>query len=84
MFANVYHSSVVKGDEELDKVRNLIFSLYDHYMACPSELPAEFAKLVSEYGLPETVKDHIASMTDRYASNLYVGLFVPRGWKDKR
>jgi dGTPase len=84
MFANVYHSSIVKRDEELDKVRRLFFSLYDYYMENPQELPVEFARLVDEYGLEEMVKDHIASMTDRYAIDRYVRLFVPTGWKQKR
>jgi dGTPase len=81
MFVNVYHSRVVKGDEELEKVRNLICSLYDHYMENPIQLPAEFARLTDTYGLAEIVKDHIAGMTDRYAISLYKALFVPDGWK---
>jgi dGTPase len=84
MFKNVYHSNVVKKDEELDKVRGIFFSLYDHYLENPRELPAEFARLVDEYGLPEIVKDHIASMTDRYAIDCYMRIFVPSGWKQKR
>jgi dGTPase len=83
MFANVYHSSIVKGDEELEKVRAMIFRLYDYYMESPGELPREYARLTEEYGLPETVKDHIASMTDRFAIDLYIKLFVPTGWKQK-
>jgi dGTPase len=81
MFVNVYHSHVGKGDEELEKVRNLICSLYDHYMENPKQLPAEFARLTDAYGLAEIVKDHIAGMTDRYAISLYKALFVPDGWK---
>jgi dGTPase len=81
MFANVYYSNVVKGDEELDKVRRLMFSLYDYYLENPGELPEEFGRLVETHGLAEIVKDHIASMTDRYAIGLYKRLFVPTGWK---
>ncbi|MDR3296084.1 MAG: deoxyguanosinetriphosphate triphosphohydrolase [Clostridiales Family XIII bacterium] len=81
MFENVYYSNIVKRDEELDKVRRMLFSLYDHYMENPQELPAEFTPLIEAYGLAEIVKDHIASMTDRYAINRYVELFVPQGWK---
>ncbi|MDR0424818.1 MAG: deoxyguanosinetriphosphate triphosphohydrolase [Clostridiales Family XIII bacterium] len=84
MFDNVYLSSIVKGDEELDKVRMMIFRLYDYHMENPAELPSEYARLVQEHGLSETVKDHIASMTDRYAIDLYVRLFVPTGWKQRR
>ncbi|MDR1573667.1 MAG: deoxyguanosinetriphosphate triphosphohydrolase [Clostridiales Family XIII bacterium] len=76
MFVNVYHNSVVKGNEKLDKVRELIFSLYDYYMEHPNELPAEFARLVGDWGLAEMVKDHIASMTERYAVTEYNAIFA--------
>ncbi|MDR1247626.1 MAG: deoxyguanosinetriphosphate triphosphohydrolase [Clostridiales Family XIII bacterium] len=76
MFANVYYNSVVKGNEKLDKVRDLIFSLYDYYIENPQELPAEYTRLADEYGLAEVVKDHIASMTERYAINRYNVVFA--------
>ncbi|MDR2131760.1 MAG: deoxyguanosinetriphosphate triphosphohydrolase [Clostridiales Family XIII bacterium] len=76
MFVNVYHNSVVKTNEKLEGVRDLIFSLYDHFMEHPGELPAEFARLVDDYGLEEMVKDHIASMTERYAVNCYNRIFA--------
>jgi dGTPase len=83
MFVNVYHSHMVKGEEELDKVKRLICSLYDYHMEYPDKMPLEFTKLAEEYGLAETVKDLIAGMTDRYAIDLYRELFVPKGWKKK-
>lgn len=81
MFENVYHSKIVKKDEELDKVRNMIFSLYDYYKKNPKELPAETRGMIGEFGIDEVVKDHIAGMTDRYALNIYSRLFIPKGWK---
>lgn len=81
MFENVYHSKVVKKDEELDKVRNMIFSLYDYYVRNTDELPAETRDMIEEFGVNEVVKDHIAGMTDRYALNIYKDLFIPKGWK---
>jgi dGTPase len=76
MFVNVYHNSVVKSNEKLDRVRDLIFSLYDYFLEHPDELPAEFARLTGEYGLAEMVKDHIASMTERYAVTCYNRIFA--------
>ena len=37
--------------------------------------------MIPEFGREEAVKDHIASMTDRYAVSLFKDLFVPQGWK---
>lgn len=81
MFANVYHSKVVKTDEELDKIRNMIFFLYDYYKANPEKLPWERREMIEKDGLEEVVKDHIAGMTDRFAVSMFNEIFVPRGWK---
>jgi dGTPase len=81
MFENVYHSRVVKKDEELDKVKNMIFSLYDYYVRNPEELPSETRDMIEEFGINEVVKDHIAGRTDRYALNIYRDLYIPKGWK---
>ncbi|MGI6731353.1 MAG: deoxyguanosinetriphosphate triphosphohydrolase [Anaerovoracaceae bacterium] len=81
MFENVYYNKVVKKDEELDKIRNMIFTLYDYFIAHPNELPAENLALSEEFSINEVVKDHIAGMSDRYALNLFNQLFIPKGWK---
>lgn len=81
MFENVYHSKKVKKDEELEKIRAMLFSLYDYYIENPGKLPRELKDMIPESGREEAVKDHIAGMTDRYAVNLFKDLFVPTGWK---
>ena len=81
MFENVYHSKIVKKDEELDKIRNMLFSLYDYFMKNDKELPSEHREMIGEYGIEEVVKDYIAGMTDRYAINIYCELFIPTGWR---
>lgn len=81
MFENVYHSKIVKKDEELDKIRNMIFFLYDYFERNPKQLPSEIRDMIEEFGINEVVKDHIAGMTDRYAINIFSRLFIPKGWK---
>lgn len=81
MFANVYHNKRVKKDEELEKVKHILESLYRYFLDNPEQLPRDLQGMIEEFGLPEMVKDHIAGMTDRYAVNLYTELFVPKGWK---
>ncbi len=81
MFENVYHSRKVKKDEELNKVRSMIFLLYEYYEDNPRKLPEEWRDRIPLYGVREVVKDHIAGMTDRYAVNLFQEIFVPKSWK---
>lgn len=81
MFENVYHNKRVKRDEELEKVKHILESLYYYFLNNPGQLPQDLQGMIEEFGLQEMVKDHIAGMTDRYAVNLYTELFVPKGWK---
>lgn len=81
MFKNVYHNRKVKKDEDLEKVKYMLESLYRYFMENPEQLPDDLRQMIPEFGLAEMVKDHIAGMTDRYAMNLYTELFVPKGWK---
>ncbi len=81
MFENVYRNPVVKQDTQLEKIKNLMFSLYDYFLEHQDRLPKEQQEMILTDGLEEVVKDHIANMTDRYAINLYTAIFVPEGWK---
>ncbi|MCR4601225.1 MAG: deoxyguanosinetriphosphate triphosphohydrolase [Clostridia bacterium] len=81
MFENVYKSKVVKQDSEMEKVRHLIFSLYDYFLDHPEAMPQEHVEMLYLYGSEEVVKDYIAGMTDRYAISTYKNIFVPNRWK---
>lgn len=81
MFDAVYRNKIVKEDAELEKVRNLIYSLYDYFIEHPGHMPKEHIEMLYIYGSEEVVKDYIAGMTDRYAIGTYKKLFVPKGWR---
>ena len=81
MFDQVYSSPTVKRDSELNKIRHLLFTLYDYYLDRPDKLPLEQRAMMEKDGAEEVVKDHIAGMTDRYAINTFSELFLPGGWK---
>lgn len=71
MFKNVYLNSKVKKDEDLAEVDSIIRFLYNYYIEHPEQLSEECRIMIPEFGINEVVKDHIAGMTDRYATNLY-------------
>ena len=81
MFRNVYHSSLVKRAEDVAKSESVITSLFEYYLDHPRELPTDLRMMSEEYDTEELAKDHVASMTDRYALNLYNELFVVKGWR---
>jgi dGTPase len=48
-------------------VQRQLHELFDHYLACPDELPESFQRRTEEVGLRRTVGDYLAGMTDRFA-----------------
>lgn len=81
MFANVYKSSRVKREEDLNKVEVVISSLYDYFIKNIDQLPEDMKEIAERDGKNEAVKDYVAGMTDRFALAAYTDLFVPKGWK---
>lgn len=81
MFRNVYHSPFVKRAEDVAKITDTVTSLFEYYLEHPDELPGELLRMAEDFDTEELVKDHVASMTDRYAMNLYDELFVVKGWR---
>ncbi|MDO4745650.1 MAG: deoxyguanosinetriphosphate triphosphohydrolase [Bacillota bacterium] len=75
MFKNVYHNVRVKKVEDINKVNDIVESLYNYYLYNFEELPSELLAMKDEYSFEELVKDHVAGMTDRYAINTYEELF---------
>ncbi len=80
MFENVYHSSLVKNTEELEKINMMLKLLYNYFMEHTEELPHELSELLASENKSEIVKDHIAGMTDRYAINIFEELYVPKSY----
>jgi len=71
MFRNVYRSKLVKKEEDLAKVDAVIKGLYAYCRKDPSVLPDEYREIAETEGPDVAAKDFVASMTDRYALNMY-------------
>jgi len=72
LFGAVYSSDRVAADAERYEIDKVINTLYDYYLLYPEKLSKDYQALIDTYGLAETVKDHIAGMTDRYARDMYL------------
>lgn len=74
MFENVYHNEKVKSAEDMERIEEIIGSLFRYYNDNPELIIAEFPDLADVCSIEELVKDQIAGMTDRYAENSYLSI----------
>lgn len=81
MFASVYLNPVAKGEE--GKAQEMIRRLFDYYIARLEKLPEEFQEICEREGKERAVCDYIAGMTDAYAIEQYLDLFIPKSWAVK-
>lgn len=81
LYNNVYRSPQVHG--EFEKAKKILSELFAYFLDHPDKLAKRLAELQMADGdhdgpsRERTVCDFIASMTDRYAMNLYSKLFFP-------
>jgi dGTPase len=78
LFERVYTNPEVK--REAQRARHVVTALFEHYSGTPSAMPEEFQRDPRGDGVERRVADYIAGMTDAFATNLYVDLFVPKMW----
>ena len=71
LFERVYYSERVAKEGERFEIEKVVPALYEYYLHNPDRLPGEYLWLADEYGPAEAAKDHVASMTDRYAGEVY-------------
>jgi len=78
MFENVYLNKNAKNEEE--RAESIVESLYNYYLKYPEKLPDErYQDYRNGEGI-DAVKDYVASMSDRFAVNLYKDIFIPKFW----
>lgn len=82
LYDKVYRSPVVHG--EFVKAKLVIIGLYNYFLGDPDVMQRELEKMemapwdASKNPLERSACDVIASMTDRYALNLYSKIFFPK------
>lgn len=78
LFERVYIGSDAKQEET--KARQAIQAIYLYYQRYPDQLPAELTAYTKLAGVDRVVCDYVAGMTDRFAVDTYIRLFVPQGF----
>ncbi len=78
LFVRVYELPLVRQD--FDRVRKIIWELFEAFMGNDDLLAREMGSPVEDMERERQVCDFIAGMTDRYTLDLYHRLFLPRPW----
>ena len=79
MFENVYKNPDAKSEES--KAEQLMVTLYNHFLTNLDKLPKDLLRNINNGEKKERVVcDYVASMTDRYAINMYEEIFIPKSW----
>ncbi|THB80703.1 MAG: deoxyguanosinetriphosphate triphosphohydrolase [Desulfobacteraceae bacterium] len=82
LYDNVYRSRAVH--DEFVKAKKIIVGLFEYFMKHPDALQKELEKMEmapwdpAQNPIDRSVCDAVASMTDRYAMELYKKLFFPK------
>ncbi len=78
MYQNVYVNPICKSEESKAKV--MVEKLYYYFLNNPDKLPEDYLKLADRFDKETAVCDYVAGMTDKYCTNLFMELYVPKGW----
>lgn len=78
LFQNVYTAEPVM--QEVRKAKHLVEDLFDYFVRHYDQVPAEL-RSISDGDPLRAVTDHVAGMTDRYATNFFKNMFVPQSFR---
>jgi len=79
LFENVYRNPVAKSEES--KAQDMLMFLFDHYVKNPDKLPALYQKRREIDTVERCACDFISGMTDRYATEVFTDICVPKVWR---
>ena len=74
LFEHLYSQEEVRVEEE--KGCHILESLFLYFMEHPEEIPES----IPDGPVKVRVKDYVAGMTDKFASETYKNLFIPKGF----
>ena len=77
LFQNVCTAEPVM--QEVRKAKHLVEDLFDYFVRHYDQVPAEL-RSISDGDPLRAVTDHVAGMTDRYATNFFKNMFVPQSF----
>ena len=79
LFERVYRNPVAKSEES--KAQEMLMRLFDYYVKHPDRMPEFYRNNCQVEPVERCVCDFISGMTDRYAIEVYSGLYIPKVWR---
>lgn len=79
MFRKVYTNSDAKLENS--KAEIVVRTLYDYFKRNIEKLPEQYRRIAEIKDSDRAVCDYISGMSDGYAVDIYMELFVPKFWK---
>lgn len=76
LYERVYEP--INARPETHRVQGIVTTLYEHFFRHPEEMPESITVAAHDDTIERQVTDYVASMTDRYAVELFERLFVPQ------
>lgn len=76
LFDNFYLTPTI--NREADKSRHIVIELYEYFIEHPEQMELKLYGLQRHDNLPQLVCDYIACMTDDFALETYIQVFVPK------
>ena len=82
LFENVYRNPIAKSEES--KAQDMLMFLFDYYVKNPDKLPPLYQKRREIDAIERCVCDFISGMTDRYATEMFTDICVPKVWRGRQ
>ncbi len=76
LFERVYNDDW-RAQEEM-RCDYVLTALFQHYLTNPAAMPPEYVQIVYQDGVERAICDFLAGMTDRFATDAFTTLYVPR------
>ena len=76
MYAVVYSNGFAKHEER--KVPAFMGFLYEYFLKRPGDMPVENRHTAESESVETAVCDYLAGMTDRYATEIFKALYIPK------
>ncbi|MBR2353863.1 MAG: deoxyguanosinetriphosphate triphosphohydrolase [Clostridia bacterium] len=82
LFESVYRNPIAKSEER--KAQEMLIRLFDHFVSHPEGMPELYRRNCETEAVERCVCDFLSGMTDRYAIEIYSGLYIPKVWRGPR